>query len=281
MVNDNMFSLSVFRRQLDSFLEHRCEVSFSTSFAISSTSSLLIEGFYHAAWAICLYVPRASIFPRDSKPSGSFLSVSFDGHFTLIETSIFLGTVCVGLSIASALWTLFSICTGETGQVLGNTLDFETGVDVQIFGTVGSSSPSSSVIFRSLLGEEYTSHSLAPSVADLFKSGSTLWPVWTFSKKLTTSAYCVIRFLRFLRLFKHSLHMKRLVDFISNGRLFSSWKTSNFPLPWTRYLSSLLIISRKHKTQLLAEGISIAMTKVFPLRDIFRTQSWPSREFWQ
>ena len=45
---------------------------------------------------------------------------------------------------------------------------------MQIVGLVGSSSPSSSLIVRSLLGEEFTSHSLAPSVAGLFKSRSNL-----------------------------------------------------------------------------------------------------------
>ena len=86
MENDSILCLSVLMRQDGFFLEQSCVASFPMSFSIRSVSWLLIEGFFQAALAICLYVPLTSIFPRDSKSVGSFLSTSFDGHLTFTVT---------------------------------------------------------------------------------------------------------------------------------------------------------------------------------------------------
>ena len=87
MENDSILCLSVLMRQDGFFLEQSCVASFPMSFSIRSVSWLLMEGFFQAALAICLYVPLTSIFPRDSKSVVlSFLSASIDGHLTFTVT---------------------------------------------------------------------------------------------------------------------------------------------------------------------------------------------------
>ena len=87
MESDSILCLSVLLRQDGFFLEQSCVASFPMSFSIRSVSWLLMEGFFQAALAICLYVPLTSIFPRDSKSVVlSFLSASIDGHLTFTVT---------------------------------------------------------------------------------------------------------------------------------------------------------------------------------------------------
>ena len=98
IVKYNMLSLFVFRRLLGSLFKQRGEASVSTSFRINSVISFWTEEFFYAAWAICLYAPRTSILPGDSESCGSFLLASFDGHWTLTDTSTFFAMVSVTLA---------------------------------------------------------------------------------------------------------------------------------------------------------------------------------------
>ena len=91
-------ALFVFRRLLGSFFEQRGEASVSMSFRINSVISFWTEEFFYVAWAICLYAPRTSILPGDSESCGSFLLASFDGHWTLTDTSTFFAMVSVTLA---------------------------------------------------------------------------------------------------------------------------------------------------------------------------------------
>ena len=78
-------------------LEHRPAASFSISFRRSSLKFLLMSGFFQTEWAICLYVPLRSIFPRGSKSSGSFREDSLERQFTLTVTFVaFLTPVFIG-----------------------------------------------------------------------------------------------------------------------------------------------------------------------------------------
>ena len=130
-----MLSLPVCLKQLGSFLEHSWLHSLFISLAINTSNSFLNLRFFHAAIAICLYVPLTSILPKDSKSSGSFLSTCFEGQFTLTNTSVvvvvratFVASCPTTVSIRMPSFCLKTI--GDNGQEGGAAC--RTGDEVEV-----------------------------------------------------------------------------------------------------------------------------------------------------
>ena len=96
-LNENDWRSSFFgdRRQLGFFKELRAVHSRSTSCKNNCWTCFFKIGFLQTAPAICLYVPRQSILPRDSSPSCNTLSLVLLGHSTVTKTRVFFAPLLV------------------------------------------------------------------------------------------------------------------------------------------------------------------------------------------
>ena len=134
-----MLSLPVCLKQLGSFLEHNWLHFLFISLAINTSNSFLNLRFFHAATAICLYVPLTSILPKDSKSSGSFLSTSFEGQFTLTNTLVVI-VVCVTFvascptTVSTRMPLFCSKTIGDNGKEGGAAC--QTGDEVEVVFTL-------------------------------------------------------------------------------------------------------------------------------------------------
>lgn len=87
----SILSLSGDRRQLWFFLEQRPIQSLSISFMMLKIRCFRKFVFLHTAFAICLYVPRTSIFPKGSRSGCSSFWDVLLGHVTFTFTDVFNG----------------------------------------------------------------------------------------------------------------------------------------------------------------------------------------------
>ena len=139
------------------------------SFPIISIIFFRTEEFFHAAWAICLYGPRTSVLPRDSKSCGSFL-FSF---FAMVSVTLFFPCELSVLECA----------TGDSGHVFDFELAADLGVDVCTACTASVSSD------RSFFGVRKASLS---SEAGLL--GSFRLPRYNFSREQLRISSWLIKF---------------------------------------------------------------------------------------
>ena len=238
IVNDTILCLFVFLRHDGFFLGTKLS-GFLFKFSHHQFSQVLINGrFFQAALAICRYVPRTSIFPRDSKSTGSFLSLFFEGHFTFTVT-----------------FTSF-VFIGETGHWIGTPDGIGTtlalGDDVNILEMHAPDGSSTLLNFKcsehSFFGVIVGS-SLSPCLFCANGVSSMLFDLYILSNSLSISLRFSTSPLRFFNVERHRLHINFVEILTSKGKLFSSSVTLNFPFPSIRYLEVLQHFENKERRE--------------------------------